>query len=118
MRVCTLALLNDRAEVVAHRLMRLDLSSSLRGIRIREIREAFIYTKWELKLGTPSNVTARPRKAPLRCEPPYQWRSTTYLDLKAIDNNFIGRDSRRSPTRRLCFNSMPSLPLSASRQTD
>ena len=37
-RQCTLALLNDRAEVVAHRL-RLDQSSSLWGIRIREIRE-------------------------------------------------------------------------------
>ena len=36
----TLALLNDPAEVVAHRLMRLDLSSSLWGVRIREIREA------------------------------------------------------------------------------
>jgi len=36
----TLALLNDRAEVVAHRLMRLDLSSSLWVVRIREILEA------------------------------------------------------------------------------
>jgi len=36
----TLALLNDCAEIVAHRLMRLDLSSSLWGIRIREIQEA------------------------------------------------------------------------------
>jgi len=36
----TLALLDDRAEVVAHRLLRLDQSSSLWGIRIREIQEA------------------------------------------------------------------------------
>ena len=36
----TLALLNDRAEVVAHRLMTLDPSSTLWRTRIREIREA------------------------------------------------------------------------------
>ena len=36
----TLALLNDRAEAVAHRLMTLDPSSTLWGTRIREIREA------------------------------------------------------------------------------
>ena len=36
----TLALLNDHAEVVAHRLMMLDPSSILWGTRIREIREA------------------------------------------------------------------------------
>jgi len=35
-----LGLLNDRAEVVAHRLMTLDPSSTLWGTRIREIREA------------------------------------------------------------------------------
>jgi len=39
-RQCTLALLNDRAEVVAHGLMTLDPSSTLWGTRIREIREA------------------------------------------------------------------------------
>ena len=36
----TLALLNDRAEVVAHRLMMLDPSSTLWGTRICEIRKA------------------------------------------------------------------------------
>jgi len=36
----TLALLNDRAEAVAHRLMTLDPSSTLWGTRSREIREA------------------------------------------------------------------------------
>ena len=36
----TLALLKARAEVVAHRLMTLNLSSTLWGTRIREIREA------------------------------------------------------------------------------
>jgi len=36
----TLALLNDRAQVVAHRLMTLDPSSTLWGTRIREIQEA------------------------------------------------------------------------------
>jgi len=36
----TLALLNNRAEAVAHRLMTLDPSSTLWGTRIREIREA------------------------------------------------------------------------------
>jgi len=50
----TLALLNDRAEVVAHRLMRLDLSSSLWGIRIREIREAcFHLHKVGAQVGNP-----------------------------------------------------------------
>jgi len=37
----TLALLNDRGEVVAHRLMMLDSSSPLWGTKIREIREAW-----------------------------------------------------------------------------
>ena len=36
----TLALLNNRAEVVAHRLVTLDSSSALWGTRVREIREA------------------------------------------------------------------------------
>jgi len=36
----TLALLNDRAKDLAHRLMKLDPSSTLWGSRIREIREA------------------------------------------------------------------------------
>jgi len=36
----TLALLNDCAEVVAHRLMMLDPSSNLLGTRIRKIWEA------------------------------------------------------------------------------
>jgi len=50
----TLALLNDRAEVVAHRLMRLDLSSSLWGVRIREIREAcFHLHKVGAQVGNP-----------------------------------------------------------------
>ena len=40
------------------------------------------------------------------------------LDLKAIDNNPIGRDSRHRFTRRLCFNSTPSLPPLATRQTN
>ena len=39
-RQSTLALLNDRAEVVAHRLTMLDPSSTPWGTRIREIREA------------------------------------------------------------------------------
>ena len=66
-----LALLNDRAEAVTHRMMTLDPSSTLWGTSIREIREAYShYTEWGLKSGIPSNVTARPRKAPLRCEPP------------------------------------------------
>ena len=50
----TLALLNDRAEVVAHRLMRLDLSSSLWGVRISEIREAcFHLHKVGAQVGNP-----------------------------------------------------------------
>ena len=50
----TLALLNDRAEVVAHRLMMLDPSSTLRGIRIREIREAcFHLHKVGAQVGNP-----------------------------------------------------------------
>ena len=50
----TLALLNDRAEVVAHRLMRLELSSSLWGVRIREIREAcFHLHKVGAQVGNP-----------------------------------------------------------------
>jgi len=50
----TLALLNDPADVVAHRLMRLDQSSSLWGTRIREIREAcFHLHKVGAQVGNP-----------------------------------------------------------------
>jgi len=45
----TLALLNDRAEVVAHRLIMLDPFFTLWGIRIREIREACFHLH---KVGT------------------------------------------------------------------
>jgi len=49
----TLALLNDR-EVVTHKLMMLDPSSTLWGIRIREIREAcFHLHKVEAQVGNP-----------------------------------------------------------------
>ena len=41
----TLALLNDHAEVVAHRLIMLDPSSTLWGIRIREIRRACFHLR-------------------------------------------------------------------------
>jgi len=67
----TLALLNDRAEVVAHRLMTLDPSSTLWGTRIREIREACSQLhRVGAQVVILSNVTARPRKAPLHCKPP------------------------------------------------
>jgi len=50
----TLALLNDHAEVVAHRLIMLDPSSTLWGIRIREIREAcFHLHKVGAQVGNP-----------------------------------------------------------------
>ena len=50
----TLALLNDRTEVVAHRLMMLDPSSTLWGIRIREIREeCFHLHKVGAQVGNP-----------------------------------------------------------------
>jgi len=50
----TLALLNDRAEVVAHRLIMLDPSSTLWGTRIHEIQEAcFHLHKVGAQIGNP-----------------------------------------------------------------
>jgi len=114
----TLALLNDRAEVVAHTLMKLDLSFSLWGVRIREIWEACFHL----------------HKVRAQVENPLQWyrsaeEGTTSLraalavveqnlDSNHTVNNPIGRDSRRRLTRRLCFSSTPSLPLLATRQTN
>jgi len=115
----TLALLNDRADVVAHRLMRLDLSSSLWGIRIREIRETcFHLHKVGVQVGNP-----------LQCYRSAE-EGTTALraSLAVVEHNRPGfeshrqqprwPDSRHRLTRWLCFNSTPSLPPLATRQTN
>jgi len=66
----TLALLNDRAEVVAQRLMMLDPSSTLWGTRIHEIREACSHLhRVGAQVGNPLQRSARPRKVPLHCKP-------------------------------------------------
>jgi len=82
----TLALLNDRAEVVTHRLMRLDQSSSLWGIRIPEIREAcFHLHKVGAQVGNP-----------LQCyRSPEEGTTALRAALAVVEHNRPGFESHR-----------------------
>ena len=82
----TLALLNNHAEVVAHRLMMLDPSSTLWGIRIREIQAACSHLQ---KVGAQVGN-------PLQCYQSAE-EGTTALraDLAVVEHNQPGFESHQ-----------------------